>query len=83
MEFIKRVFQSYTSDKNKGITGVTTLAGLYCGLHISTLPVGDLVIWKIVASIVTLVFLPAVGVFLTDLYTLKIKPKIFKNKHRY
>ena len=87
MEYLKRIYQSVSSEKNKSIFGITTCGGIVCGWNIAGLDLLHLlpleIVWKAVAGFFTVIVGPPIGVFMKDVYQIKVKPKIFKDKHKY
>ena len=86
MEQFKRISQmvhliteSIQRDENKGIFGITTCGAIVCSWNLSSVHIPDL--WlKAIAGIFTIVLGPPIGVFMKDVYIIKVKPRIFKNK---
>jgi hypothetical protein len=88
MELVKRIFQSVSREDNKGIFGITTLGGVFCSWHLISVDVvgfcrdHELMV-KGILGLFSIFIAPPLGVFMKDVYQIKVKPKIFKDKHKY
>lgn len=82
----KAVFTSFSAPENRGISGIAGIGGIFCGLHIVDTEFSYFLLkyalaLKIIGSFFTVVIAPPLGVFMKDVYELKVKPNIkFLNK---
>jgi hypothetical protein len=92
MEFIrkaavaaKEVVASATDQKNRAVFGITTYGGIMYGWHLASIHVSHFLtwvfLWKTVVAVFTIFIAPPVGVFMSDVYRVNIRPKIFKKKN--
>lgn len=79
---IKNVRNSVGKDENRGTFGVSFCTATVAGLHLCDFSISDFWV-KAIASVGTVICGPAMATFVSDLYKEKIKPWIFKSKHRY
>lgn len=82
----KAIFTSFSAPENQGIAGIAGVGGIFCSWHIATAEFSYILdkyslVLKIVGSFFTIVIAPPLGVFMKDVYELKVKPNIkFLNK---
>lgn len=82
-ELLEGILAAIKKRTNSAIFKVTTCGSLYYGWNLADFQISDF--WlKALASLFAIFFAPAIATFLKefmhDLYQLKIKPRIFKNK---
>lgn len=86
VRFTKAIFTSFSAPENQGISGIAGIGGIFCGLHIvgadfSYFLSKYALALKIVGSFFTIIIAPPLGVFMKDVYEVKVKPNIkFLNK---
>ena len=84
----KAIIGSFIDPANRKMAGAAGLAGFVCCLNISSAYVDHFLIKyaiaiKIVGGLLSIIVAPPLGTFCDDVYKKKIRPKIFKDKHRY
>lgn len=84
----KAVFASFSAPENQGIAGITGIGGIFCSWHIATADFSYILekyslLFKIIGGFFTIVVAPPLGVFMKDVYEVKLKPNIkFLNKKK-
>lgn len=84
----RAVFTSFSAPENKGIAGIAGIGGIFCSWHIASADVSYLLdkyslALKIIGGFFTVVIAPPLGVFMKDVYEIKLKPNIkFLNKKK-
>lgn len=82
----RAVFTSFSAPENQGVAALSGIGGIFCGLHIIDADFSYLLskyslALKIVGSFFTIIIAPPLGVFMKDVYEVKVKPNIkFLNK---
>lgn len=82
----KAVFTSFSAPENQGIAGIAGIGGIYGGIRIAGAEFSYFLdkyslLLKIVGGFFTVVIAPPLGVFMKDVYEMKVKPNIkFLNK---
>lgn len=83
---LESIGRSVSDEKNQGVFGITTFGGIVYGWNIAGLHVGDFLTWALlfkgIAGIFTIFIAPPLGTFMNDIYKLRIRPRLFKNKRR-
>lgn len=77
----KAIFTSFSAPENHGIAGIAGFGGIFCSWHIATADFSYILdkyalIFKIIGGFFTVIIAPPLGVFMKDVYEIKLKPKI-------
>lgn len=84
----KAVIDSATDQKNQGIAAVSGFSGIVCSWNIASISVAGVLAkyalaLKIIGGLFSILVAPPLGVFMSDLYKIKVRPLIFKKKKNY
>lgn len=87
-QLTREVIKSATDQKNQGIATISGLTGIFCSWHIATFDVGNFFLkyalpFKIIGGLFSILIAPPLGVFMSDLYKIKVRPLLFKKKKNY
>lgn len=85
---LKAIIGTFTDPENRKMAGATGFAGIFCSWNICSINVPDFLIKyalviKIIGGLLSIAVMPPLGTFLDDVYKRKVRPWIFKDKHRY
>lgn len=84
----KAIIGTFIDPENRKMAAATGCAGILCSWNISDIHVSDILIRyalviKIIGGLLSIFVMPPLGTFADDVYKRKIRPWIFKDKHRY